>query len=248
MNKYKVALVEDEPWAQENLKKIIALDAELDLIGVASSIEEAEVLCETAGPDLVICDVMLPPMTSFDWLQKIEKIPFELIFTTSHEEFAVKAFRVSAIDYLVKPIDPNDFKVAISRFKEKRGNTQAQIQNLLWNLNRDQSTAKVALPTLNGFLFVSVSDIIRCESDNTYTTFFFAGKNKLLVSKPLKQIETMLEPYRFFRVHNSHLINLDYVTEYLKGEGGQVRLSDGSMVDVSRRRKEEFLALLKIWR
>lgn len=239
--KFKVILIEDEPPAQENFKKLLAKDNDLELCGIAQTIQEADELCALFKPDLVFCDIILPPFTSFDWLQKLRDKPFELIFITSYEEFAVKAFRLSAIDYLLKPIDPLDFKIALRRFKEKKGNTKDQIQNLLQNLNREPNTVKIALPTLNGFLFVPVRDIIYCEADNTYTTFFLEGKNKILVSKTLKEVEAMLEPFRFFRIHNSNLINLDYVTEYLKGEGGQVRLSDGSTINVSRRRKEEFL-------
>lgn len=243
--RYKVVLLEDEPPAQENFKKLLAREIDLELCGVAQTLQEADDLCATFKPDLVFSDVIIHSHTSFDWLQKLRNIPFELIFITSYEEFAVRAFRLSAIDYLVKPIDPNDFHEAVLRFKEKRGNTKDQIQNFLQNLNRDQQSAKVALPTLSGYLFVPVREIIHCESDNTYTTFFLEGKKKVLVSKTLKEVEAMLEPFRFFRIHNSNLINLDYLTEYLKGEGGQVRLSDGTIIDVSRRRKEEFLERIR---
>ncbi|MFN4000209.1 LytR/AlgR family response regulator transcription factor [Algoriphagus sp.] len=243
--KYSVLIVEDEPHAQENLKRLVAHEGDLELVGTAATVEEADALSKSLNPDLVFCDVMLPPQTSFDWLMKLETIPFELIFTTSYEEFAVKAFRLSAIDYLIKPISTSDFEEALERFREKKGNSKAQVNQLLKNLNLPAEHAKIALPTLTGYLFVEVKDVIRCESDNTYTTFFTTDKKKILVSRTLKDVEQMLEDYRFFRVHNSHLINLDYVNEYFKGEGGQVKMSDGAVVDVSRRRKEEFLNLLR---
>jgi two-component system, LytTR family, response regulator len=242
---YKVLIVEDDAHAQENLVRMIEGVSDLDLVGMAASIGEADQLCKSLKPDLVFCDVMLPPDTSFDWLMKLEKIPFELIFITSFEEFAVKAFRLAAVDYLIKPIAPEEFNLALERFRSRREKSTDQIQSLLKNLSLPREHSKIALPTLNGYLFVQIKDILRCESDNTYTTFFTADKRKILVSRTLKDVEQMLEEYRFFRVHNSHLINLDYVAEYFKGEGGQVKLTDGAVVDVSRRRKEEFLSLLR---
>ncbi len=242
---YQVLIVEDERPAQENLAKLLLPQKYLEVVGIASSVKEAMELAEELKPDLVFCDVMLPPLTSFDWLSKLQTIPFEIIFTTSFEEFAVKAFKLAAIDYILKPIDPDDLETAIERFVNKKSGGQAQIQELLKNLKAPKNQVKIALPTLHGYLFVQIKDIIRCESDNTYTTFFIQDQRKILVSKTLKQIEEMLEDYGFFRVHNSHLINTDYLVEYLKGEGGQVKLSDGSVVDVSRRKKEEFLKYIK---
>ncbi|MDO8966933.1 LytTR family DNA-binding domain-containing protein [Algoriphagus sp.] len=242
---YRVLIVEDDAHARENLIRLIQGVSDLDLVGMATMIGEADQLCKSLKPDLVFCDVMLPPDTSFDWLMKLEKIPFELIFITSFEEFAVKAFRLAAVDYLIKPIAQEEFNLALERFRSRREKSTDQIQSLLKNLSLPREHAKIALPTLNGYLFVQIKDILRCESDNTYTTFFTADKRKILVSRTLKDVEQMLEEYRFFRVHNSHLINLDYVAEYFKGEGGQVKLTDGAVIDVSRRRKEEFLNLLR---
>ena len=242
---YKVLIVEDDAHAQENLVRLIQGVSDLDLVGMATTIGEADQLCKSLKPDLVFCDVMLPPDTSFDWLMKLEKIPFELIFITPFEEFAVKAFRLAAVDYLIKPIAQEEFNLALERFRSRREKSTDQIQSLLKNLSLPREHAKIALPTLNGYLFVQIKDVLRCESDNTYTTFFTADKRKILVSRTLKDVEQMLEEYRFFRVHNSHLINLDYVAEYFKGEGGQVKLTDGSVIDVSRRRKEEFLNSLR---
>ncbi len=242
---YKVMLVEDESNAQEILLRLLLPKSNLEVVGIASTIQEAEDMAASLKPDLVFCDVMLPPFTSFDWLSRLERIPFEIIFTTSFEEFAIKAFKLAAIDYILKPIDPVDLEVAIDRFIHKKAEGQSQIQELLKNLRVPKAQVKIALPTLHGFLFVKVTDIIRCESDNTYTTFFIQDQRKILVSKTLKQVEEMLDEYGFFRVHNSHLINTSYLVEYLKGEGGQVKLSDGSVVDVSRRKKEEFLKYIK---
>jgi len=188
---------------------------------------------------------MIASHTSFDMLAKIKQISFDIIFTTSYDHFAVQAFRLSAIDYLMKPIAQLDFEQALEKFKQQRANQNkgGNVQNLLSNLQLPEadSKTKVALPTSNGFLFVSIKDIIRCESDNNYTTFHTTDKNRILISKTMKEIELMLLGYHFFRVHNSHLINMECITEYTKGEGGSVRMTDGSVIEVSRRRKDEFL-------
>lgn len=247
--KYSVLILEDEKYQQDLLSSLLKEGfPEFMLAGIASSVDEAKALLEKHTPDLVFMDVVLPPHTSFDILHSLSSIPFEIIFTTSYEEYAVKAFRLSAIDYLLKPVDAVELRAALEKFKQKKSaqNSDGHIRNLLSNLRAKQGDhAKVALPTLTGFIFVPIKDIVRCESDNTYTTFFTLDKKKIVVSKTLKECEYMLAEYRFFRVHNSHLINLEYITEYIKGEGGIIKMSDGSQIDVSRRKKDEFLRQLK---
>ncbi|MCH6232475.1 LytR/AlgR family response regulator transcription factor [Cognataquiflexum rubidum] len=242
---FNVLIVEDELSDQTTMVQLLAPYQNLKLCGLASNIEQAALISNKMEIDLVFSDVMLPPFTSFDWLSKLSEIPFEIIFTTSFEEFAVKAFKLAAIDYLLKPIDPTDLEKAINRFLSKKESKNEKVDLLLKNLSVQKEQVKIALPTLHGYIFIKISDIIRCESDNTYTTFFTIDKRKILVSKTLKDVEEMLEDYRFFRVHNSHLINTDYLLEYYKGEGGQVKLSDGSVVDVSRRKKDEFMRYIK---
>lgn len=246
---YTGIILEDEKHQQETLQRLLAETfPELRIIGIASSVPEARKLLTETKPDLAFLDVLLPPHTSFDLLNSLEHIPFEIIFTTSFEEYAVKAFRLSAVDYLIKPIVKGELVLAIEKFRQKTspGKTSAHLQALLANLSATTSAhLKIALPTLTGFLFIKVKDIIRCESDNTYTTFFTTDKKKIIVSKTLKECEQMLVDHRFYRVHNSHLVNLEYIIEYIKGEGGFVKMADGSQVDVSRRRKEEFMHVLK---
>ncbi|MBS1505232.1 MAG: response regulator transcription factor [Bacteroidetes bacterium] len=246
---YQVVLVEDEKHQQEAMLEMLGAYPDFQIVGVASSIDEGKNLIESAKPDLALLDVMISSGTSFDLLQMLDHIPFEIIFTTSYDHFAVQAFRLSAIDYLLKPIDKDELAGALEKFRARKLATDnaANIRNLLSNLQLSPSDTKtkIALPTLTGFLYVAIKDIVRCESDNTYTTFHTVNKNKIMVSKTLKEVEVMLGDYRFFRIHNSHLINLDFVSEYLKGEGGVVLMADGSHIDVSRRRKDEFLLLLK---
>jgi two-component system, LytTR family, response regulator len=245
--RYKVLILEDEKHAQETLTGYLKEHADFELVGIADGIGEVQHLVDTLTPDLLFSDVMLPPHTSFDWLQTLSHFPFEIIFTTSFEEYAIKAFRMAAVDYLLKPIDKAEFEKALDKFRQKKksGDDNNNILHLINNLKEKTNHTRIALPTMTGFLFVAIKDIVRCESDNTYTTFHMSDKRKLIVSKTLKDCEQLLQDYRFFRVHNSHLINLEYITEYIKGEGGLVKMVDGSHVDVSRRRKEEFLKVIR---
>ncbi len=242
---YRVVIIEDESKARDELKTLLSDFSELEIVGEADTLSKADEVCKSLRPDLVFCDVMLPGGTSLDWLVSLEKVDFDLIFTTSYQEFAIQAFRLAAVDYLLKPLDRTEVEEAVYRFLERKTDQSIPVKQLIQNLQLPRERSKMALPTMSGYQFVEIRDIIRCESDNTYTTFFLRGKSKVLVSRTLKEVETILEPFGFFRVHNSHLINLNEVTEYLRGEGGQVKLSDGSVVDVSRRRKEEFLERVK---
>lgn len=246
---YHVLIIEDEVHQQERLSVLLKnAHPEFDVIGIASSINEGKELLHQNAPDLVFLDVMLPPYTSFDLLNQLSSISFDMIFTTSFEEYAVRAFRLAAVDYLLKPVDEKELTLALQKFIEKKSlkESSVHIKNLLANLRVPQpSQTKIALPTLTGFIFVAIKDIVRCASDNTYTTFYTLDRRKIIVSKTLKECEQMLNEYHFFRVHNSHLINLDYITEYIKGEGGIIKMTDGSHIDVSRRRKDEFLRQLK---
>lgn len=245
---YTTIIVEDEKHQQEMLVSQLSEFPEFRVAGIASTIDDGKQLLIHTKPDLVFLDVMLPPHTSFDLLSSFSHFPFEIIFTTSYEEYAVKAFRMAAIDYLLKPVLKEELTAALEKFRQRRSGweTTMHIRALLENINLIKTDhAKVALPTLSGFIFVMVKDIVRCEADNTYCTFYTTDKRKIVVSKTLKECEVILTDYPFFRIHNSHLINLDYIVEYKKGEGGTVRMTDGSLLDVSRRKKEELMFALR---
>ena len=245
---YSCIIVDDEKPQQEILTAMLDKgfqDYRLDAI--CNSVDEGIKKIKTLKPELVFLDVQMPPKTGFDLLNAMGQINFEVIFTTSFEHFAIKAFKFSAIDYLLKPFSEEDLAIALKKFEAKNAvqNSLKNVQNLLMNINMNTSDkARIALPTMSGFVFAQVHDIIRCESDNNYTTFYFEDKTHLMVSKTLKDCEELLSEYNFFRVHASHLINLRFIKEYIKGDGGQVKMIDGSYVDVSRRKKDEFLQQL----
>jgi len=195
-------------------------------------------------PDLVFMDVQLNDATGFDILKKLDEIKFEIIFTTAYEKYAIQAFKFSALDYLLKPIDADDLKQAIARLVEKNPkiDTTQKLETLLGNFYG--AGKRICVPVVNGLVVLKVEDIIRCESAINYTTIFMKDKQKLTVAKILKEFEEMLVDYNFFRVHNSHLINLAYIKSYNKGKGGFVTMMDNSDIEVSTRRRDDFLKKL----
>jgi len=247
MKNYSVIIVEDEPHAQGQLKSLLGRQPDMQLVGQAFDLNKANELVAELRPDLVFCDVDLPPGNAFDWLSTYQRLPFSIIFTTSYDTYAIKAFRIAAVDYLLKPLEEEELIKALEKFRARQSieNSLDHVQQLLQNLNASQDKKKIALPTLSGYLFIPIDEIVRCESDNTYTTFFTTKEKPVIVSRTLKECEQMLADQGFFRIHNSHLINLAYIREYIKGEGGQVKMEDGSVVDVSRRRKDEFMKLIR---
>ena len=237
-------IVEDEKSSQDLLLQLLKDNfSEIIIKGVAQNIEDAESIIESEKPDLVFMDVILGQRTCFDLLENLGEIKFDIIFTSSYEKYAIKAFRLSAVDYLLKPIVPEELKEALDKVMNKRVNKNSinHIKLLLNNINKGNEHPRIALPTLTGFTLLEVSNIVYCESDNTYTTFFTRDGKNLLVSKTLKSCEKMLSEFSFFRVHNSSLVNMEYIKEYVKGEGGIVIMEGGEEIGVSRRRKDEFL-------
>ncbi len=246
---YTAVIVDDEMHQQNYMQKMLAENFPfIELVGQCTSVDQALKEIPILKPQLVFLDVELPPKTGFDLLKELPSIAFETIFTTSYSKYALQAFRVSALDYLLKPYSKEQLGVALDKFTSKKDETQSVqlIQNLLSNLGAsDHANMKIALPTSTGLLFVRFADVIKCEAQNIYTVFYLADKNQVVVSRTMKECEELLGNYGFFRVHQSHLINMKYIKRYIKGDGGQVEMEDGSMVEVSRRRKEEFMLSLQ---
>jgi two-component system LytT family response regulator len=189
----------------------------------------------------------MPQMSGFDVLHQLSPITFEVIFVSAHDRYAIKAIKFSALDYLLKPVDVDDLVHAVKKVKERLNSksNSYQYQSVLNNIqSKSGKIEKLAIPSLNGIDFFKTEDIIYCRAEGSYTTVFLKDKQSCLVSKNLKDFESLLAESGFCRVHHSYLINLLHVQKYVKGEGGYVLLTDGHHVDISRRKKDEFLALL----
>lgn len=246
-----LAIIEDNPKELELIKKMLTKNfPDIKVLGEAPSVVDGISLLKQTNPDVAIMDVLIQGGTSFDILEKLGHWDLEIIFITSYEKFAIKAFRISAVDYILKPIGEDDFVEAVSRASKKIREIRNadQLRFLVSNYNNlGTPDAKIALPGAKGLVFVRPSEILYCESDNTYTTFYLEGDKHILISKTLKSCEEMLSDFSFARVHNRVLVNLQHVSEYQRGEGGVVILSNGVALNVSRRRKDSFLnSFLKI--
>ena len=215
--------------------------SDVRLIGEAESGEDGIKLIEKLKPDIVFLDIEMPRMDGFDMLHRLPQKNFDLIFTTAYDQYAIKAIKFAAFDYLLKPIDIEELKMAVSKSNSPNRNTEKKLEVLDQNLFGKASLIRIAIPALEGLLFFSVSDIIHLEANRNYTTIYFNNTPKLVASKTLKEFEDMLPTDIFFRTHHSHLINLNYIKRYIKGDGGQIEMHDGAYVDVSRRKKEDFL-------
>jgi two-component system, LytTR family, response regulator len=199
------------------------------------------------NPDLLFLDIEMPHMNGFEMLEQFSEIPFAVIFTTGYDQYAIKAFRFSALDYLLKPIDHEELKKAINKIDQHVSvPLPQQLEILLQRLQHKPSGInKVALPTMEGLQMIAVDSIMSCASDRNYTVLMLKDKQKIIVSRILKDIEEMLEDYSFLRVHHSYIVNLNEINKYIKGEGGYVIMNDGSSIDVSRSRKEILLKKLQ---
>jgi two-component system LytT family response regulator len=214
------------------------------LVSQCRSADEGLKAIKQAKPDLVFLDIEMPVMNGFELLEQLPTIPFALIFTTSYEQYAIKAIRFSALDYLLKPIQPKELVGAVMKVQEERHLPLAeQFQMLLKKVNGIKTGfTKVAVPTAEGFELVPADQIIYCEANDNYTLLFLKNDRKIIACRTLKEMEEQLQDFGFFvRVHYSFLVNLNEVTKYIKGEGGYLIMSNTASVTVSRRRKEALL-------
>jgi two-component system LytT family response regulator len=243
---YKVVIIEDDAELAQTLAKVLAVEAPFfELKGIAPSIEAGEKLILDVNPDVAFFDVELADGLSFDLLERLPSIGFEIIFVTAFSHYAINAFQYSAVDFVVKPIDPDDIRRASEKAIESlsKKNIEERIKNLLFNRNQDQKEQRIVLQTAGSMHVVKVNDIIRCESDINYTTFYINGGKTIVVSKTMGEFERILPPC-FFRAHRSHLINLNYVVEVKKRSGIAI-LENNEKIEVSFRKKEAFLQALK---
>lgn len=231
----------------DNVAMIKANCPNVSIIGQADSVQSGIALIRQLAPDIVFLDVEMPDGTGFDLLQKIKPLNFKVIFITGYEDFAIRAFRFSAIDYLLKPLRATELVEAVKKAEESLNNDvlELKLNNLFANLERPKNLQKLVLKTADKIYSVNVQDIVHCESDKNYTTFYFINAPKLVVSTNLKEYDTMLSPHQFFRTHKSHLINMAYFDHFVKSEGGNtIVMKDKTNIPLSVRKKDEFLILL----
>lgn len=241
----KAVIVDDETKARNALKNLLGQHCpEIKVIGEGDCVNAGVEIIGSLSPDVVFLDVQMPDGTGFDLLEQFTDIKFKIIFASAFDKFAIQAFKFSALDYLLKPIEPQKLIEACAKLKDEDrfAEIDKKLEVLMSNKN---SFEKLALPTMDGIFLIRINEILRCESDNNYTNIFIKGGKKFIVSKTLKEYDEMLTPFNFFRIHKSHLINLAYLARYKKGEGGYVEMEDGTELEVSRRRKEEFLNALQ---
>lgn len=244
----RAILVDDEVKGRQFLRQLCEkYTPQIKIVGEASNATEAMELFDLEKPDLVFLDIEMPDISGIEMLRQMHEIPFEVVFVSAFNRYAVEAFRLGAVDYLLKPANPADLQQAIERVEKNLSQKLADRPNVkALTQTFGQAFTKVTVPTLNGYEFIDFEEIIFLQSDNNYTTLHLTNGKKVVASKGLGDFEELLEAYRFFRVHKSFLINLAHIRKYIRGDGGTVVMGDGTEIDVSRRRKEEFLACLKL--
>ncbi len=219
---------------------------EVELVGEAGSVAEAVEKIGTLTPEVIFLDIQLGDGTGFDVLKKVNSESFKVIFTTAYDEFAVKAFRFNAIDYLLKPIDPDELVSAVKKVNVNPSLTEnSHLDSLLKQLKQEVKPKRIALSDSSRIRFVEVNEIMRCEAEKNYTTFYLNGGEKVVVTETLKTYDELLAEYGFIRSHHSHLVNPEFVKELVKTDGSYLRMLDGAMVPVSVRKKEEVLSGLR---
>jgi two-component system LytT family response regulator len=245
MNTLRAILVEDEPSGMENLQwKLKTYCPEVEVIASCTNGEEAIKSIRRHLPDLLFLDIRLGDMTGFDVLKAIRHPSFEVIFTTSYDEYAIDAIKNSALDYLLKPLDVDELIDAVGKARVKFLQ-QAQLSNRL--AAQPGQPTKMAFPISTGKLFLDVKDIVYAEADDNIAKLHLTGKDEVKLTKPLSWVENQLEDFGFCRIHNSYLINFNQMTEFIRNDGGYVIMSDGKAISVSRRRKDDFLAKMEKW-
>ncbi len=240
----RTLIVDDEPDAVSFIHSIInEYCPELEVIGYAHSVKEAEAVIHEKKPELVFLDVEMPHGSGFDLLVLFPKKTFDVIFITAFNHYAIRAIKFSAVDYILKPINIGEFIEAVKKVLEKRISLDVRNANYEALLENIRSTlpGKLAIPTFDGMEYLNTQNIIRIEADRSYCWFYLADNRKILVSKNLKEYQELLNDRHFFRTHNSHLINLNYVKKYIRHEGGMVEMTDGSQVPLSRTKRDLFL-------
>jgi len=245
MNKIQSLIIDDEPGNVITLQELLReYCPDVNVLGSAENPIQAQEMILLSKPDLVFLDIEMPYGNAFDLLDKLKPIRFEIIFITAFNEYAIKAFKYAAVDYILKPVNIQELKDAVQKVinKTSRIHTESQMNVLLGNLKAENTgTQKIALPNINGIYFEVTANITYLKAEGNYTLVNVQGKRPELITKPLRYFEELLSDKNFCRIHNSYIININFVKHYHKGRGGYVEMQDGQQIDVSVRKKEEFL-------
>lgn len=248
MDSIRIIIVDDEQRIRISLTNILQLHyPEAKIIAEAENIQNAFEVIKSLNPDVVLLDIQMPDGTGFDLLKKLTPFTFKVIFITAFNEFAVQAFKFSALDYLLKPVIPDELVMALKKAKEQINteNIQEKLKVFMSNMNGlTREAKKIVLNTQDSMHIINITDIVRCEADRNYTLFILANKKNILVSGSLKEYDEMLSPYGFFRSHHSHLINISFIDRFDKKDGGRLIMKDGSEALVSSRKKDELVDAL----
>ncbi len=247
MEKIKAILIDDELNSLQNLeRKLQEFCPDVDIVAVTQKPEDGLLLIRQHQPEVVFLDIEMPRMSGFRLLEELGEYDFNIIFTTAYNNYSIDAIRISAFDYLVKPIGIEDLQKAVERLAKPKGaQTKEKIDILKKSLSDNRSQEdKIAISTSEGIEFVPIKNILHIESKSNYSKIYLPEDKTIMVSKILKDFEEMLSSYNFLRIHNSHLINLNYIKKYIRKHGGQVMLQDGTVIEISRRKKEEFLKMI----
>jgi two-component system, LytTR family, response regulator len=242
-----VIIIDDEAKGRMALReKLMTYCPQIKIVAEADNGQDALILIEKHKPQLIFLDIEMPRMNGFEMLNKVPDKNFHIIFTTAYDQYAIKAIKYAAFDYLLKPIDIEELITAISKVALTENNqTKKQVEVLHQNMQHPKKQLnKLAIATLEGLMFYDINDIVHLEANSNYTYIYLVNKTKITASKTLKEFEELLPDDIFFRTHHSHLINLSFIKRYIKGDGGQIELQNGTYIDVSRRKKEEFLKVI----
>jgi two-component system LytT family response regulator len=242
----KAIIIDDNPQAIISLKQELAdYCPEVEIIGTADGVVSGVKLLKSIQPEVLFLDIQLQDGSGFDVLEILHEINFGVIFTTSSDAFAIKAFRLAAIDYLLKPIDPEQLQEAVARAKDLSGNKKESLHMVMGSMQNGELPKHIALHTQDKIQLIKIENIIRCEADGNYTSFYVQSEKALLVTKTLKEFDKTLSPHRFLRVHQSHLINTNQIKEFIKIDGGYLVMRDGAKIPVSVRKRAQVIKFLE---
>ena len=242
----KAIIIDDEWKGRVALRqKLLDYCGDVQVVAEAADGEEGIAMIKLHHPHIVFLDIEMPRMDGFDMLRSIENKNFQIVFTTAYDQYAIRAVKFAAFDYLLKPVDIEELRACIARIRQSvQIHTGQKLTVLEENMHPGAALRKIAIPTLDGLLFFNISDIVHLEAQSNYTAVYFQDGTRLLASRTLKEFEELLPQDIFFRAHHSHMINLNYIKRYIRGDGGKIEMQNVNYVDLARRKKEEFLRLI----